>query len=329
MTDLTPYNTFRVSAKAKEFLVIRDQKDIPREPFLVLGEGANVLFTQDQEIVVKNEIRGRQVVDENDDFVTLRLGSGENWINLVDFAVENGWSGIENMAFIPGTVGAAVVGNIAAYGQSFEDIFVEAKSRDEKFSKSDCKFDYHDSVFKAKQGIFITAVTIRLSKKPTMDTAYHSRNESLLAVLTDRGLKPPYSPKQIARAVTEIRQSKLPDWRRIGTAGSFFKNPLVSAEKAKGLQKEISDLQTYPAEKLQYPDQATGDFVKVPAGRLLDELGWKGKRIGNVGTWKKHALTVVNYGGATGLEILDFTNKMQADIQRNFGINLEPEVNII
>lgn len=327
MTDLAPYNTFRVSAKAKDFLVVRQEKDIPQEPFLILGEGANVLFTKDiPGLVIKNELKGRKVVSQDDDSVTLEVASGESWIDLVNFAVENGWSGIENMAFIPGTVGAATVGNIAAYGESFEDVFVEAKSLKEKFSKADCNFGYRDSVFKNnRQDVFITSVTIKLSKKPAMDTAYYSRYESLKTQLGE----PPYTPKMVAAIVTRLRQSKLPDWHQLGTAGSFFKNPLVSAEKAHALQKEITELQTYPAEKLQYTDRVTGNFVKVPAGRLLDELGWKGKRIGNVGTWKNHALTVINYGGATGQEILDFTNQMSADIKSHFEIDLEPEVNIL
>lgn len=327
MVDLLPYNTFKVSVMAHDFSVVRAKKDIPRESFLILGEGANVLLTKDiAGLVVKNEIRGQKVIGEDDNSVTVELGSGESWIDLVNWSVENGWSGIENMAFIPGTVGAATVGNIAAYGESFEDVFVEAKSLKEKFSKADCEFGYRDSVFKNdRQDVFVTSVTIKLSKKPVMDTAYYSRYESLKTQLGE----PPYTPKMVAAAVTRLRQSKLPDWHRVGTAGSFFKNPLVSAEKAHALQKEISELQTYPAEKLQYGDGSAANFVKVPAGRLLDELGWRGKRIGRVGTWKNHALTVVNYGGATGQEILDFTNQMKSDINSHFDIDLEPEVKII
>ncbi len=169
---------------------------------------------------------------------------------------------------------------------------------------------------------------MKLSKNAKYDTSYHSRYESLAEVLVKKGVSP-YSPKQIAEAVTELRLAKLPDWRTIGTTGSFFKNPIVKKEKALELQKEIIELQLYPAEKLIYSDQPLGDLVKIPAGRLLDQLGWKGKRIGNVGTWPKHALTVVNYGGATGLEILDFTQQMHQDIQSHFDIDLEAEVNII
>ncbi len=326
--DLLPYNTFRVSVRAKKFLVLRDPKDLPTgEPVFALGQGANILFTKDiDSLVIKNELLGKKVISENNDSITIEVASGENWIEFVDWAIDNGWSGIENMAFIPGTAGSAAVGNIAAYGQNFEDICVSVATNDQIFSKKEMAFGYRESrLSKEKNKLFVTSVTIKLSKKPHYDTAYHSRYESLVSYLP----KPPYTPKQVAEAVTKIRLDKLPDWRKIGTAGSFFKNPLVSAEEARDLQKEIAELQTYPAERLQYTDGSAGDLVKLPAGRLLDELGWKGKRIGKVGTWEKHALTVVNYGGATGEEILDFTRQMQSDIKSHFEIDLEPEVNIL
>lgn len=336
--DLAPYNTFRVSAKAKNFLVLREVKDLAiKQPILVLGHGANILFVHDfPGLVIKNELLGRQVLDQDDETVTIEVASGENWIDLVNWTTEQGWSGLENMAFIPGTVGAAATGNIAAYGGNFEDVFdmasvIEFSSGSQsRFFKKDLQFGYRESVFsrELKNKFFLTSVTLKLSKSAKFDTSYHSRYESLQEVLTQKG-PPPYSPQEIAQAVTELRLAKLPDWREVGTAGSFFKNPIVKKEKALELQKEITELQMYPAEKLIYSDQPLGDLVKIPAGRLLDQLGWKGKRIGNVGTWPKHALTVVNYGGATGLEILDFTQKMHADIQSHFDIDLEAEVNII
>ncbi|MBI4100057.1 UDP-N-acetylmuramate dehydrogenase [Candidatus Microgenomates bacterium] len=339
--DLLPYNTFRVSAQAKEFLAIKslDQlTNLPKDlPFLLLGGGANILFVHDfPGLVIKNELSGKNVVGEDDESVQIKVASGENWLELVTWTVENGWSGIENMAFIPGTVGAAAAGNIAAYGGNFEDVFESATAIElttgqaQELSKKEMEFGYRESVFsrKLKNQFLVTAVTIKLSKQAHFDTSYHSRYESLATTLSKYG-PGPYSPKQIAEAVTELRLTKLPDWRQVGTAGSFFKNPIVAHEKAEELKKGISELQTYPAEKLIYSDQPTGDLIKIPAGRLLDELGWKGKRIGNVGTWEKHALTVVNYGGATGQEILDFTNQMKEDIKSHFDIELEAEVNII
>lgn len=324
--NLVGYNTFRIPAKAKDFLVLEDPKDLPKKPYFILGEGANILLTKDIErLVIKNELKGRKIVAEDDESVTIEVASGENWMDLVNWTVDMGWSGLENMAFIPGTVGAALVGNIAAYGGNFEDVLIQVKCVDRIFSKEECRLGYHDSAFKhGLRDIFITSVTIRLLKKFLSETSYHSRYESLTQKLT-----PPCTPRKIAEAVTKLRREKLPDWRKIGTAGSFFKNPVVKKEKALALQKEISELQIYPAEKLLYDDQISGDFVKIPAGRLLDELGWKGKRIGNVGTWPKHALTVVNHGGATGIEILEFAQKMKKDIRSHFGIELEEEVIII
>lgn len=336
--DLLPYNTFRVSVQAKNFLVLKDIKDLPKAQLLLfLGGGANILLTKDpDDLVIKNELLGRKVSREDDESVSIEVASGENWIELVNWTVENGWSGIENMAFIPGSVGAAIVGNIAAYGGNVEDVVEEVSAielssgQSRQFFKKDLEFDYRESVFtkNLKGKFFIKTVTIKLSKKPKFDTNYHSRYESLSSYLPNHH-DTPFSSREIAEAVTKIRLDKLPDWRKVGTAGSFFKNPIVKKEKALALQKEISQLQIYPAEKLIYSDQPLGDLVKIPAGRLLDELGWKGKKIGNVGTWPKHALTVVNFGGATGLQILDFSQKMQSDIKKHFDIELVPEVNII
>lgn len=340
-----PYNTFRVSVQTRDFLVLRDIKDLVNEPpMLVLGGGANTLFVHDfPGLVIKNELRGRRVLDQDDETVTIEVASGESWIDLVNWTTEQGWSGLENMALIPGTVGAAAAGNIAAYGGNFEDVFESAiaielsSSNQTLFSKKDLQFGYRESIFsrELKNKFFLTSAVLKLAKNAGYDTSYHSRYESLQEVLIQKG-PPPYSPQEIAQAVTKLRLAKLPDWREVGTAGSFFKNPLVTWQKFQDLAKEVSELQWYPAEKLLYavpnspnPPNNPNSLVKIPAGRLLEKLGWKGKRIGNVGTWPKHALTVVNYGGATGLEILDFTQQMHEDIQSHFDIDLEAEVNII
>ncbi len=335
MVNLFPYNTFRVAAKAERLLVLKKLQELPLEPAFILGEGANILLTKNLNgLVIINQLRGRKTTKDKKS-VYIEVASGESWRELVKWTTENGWSGIENMAFIPGTVGAALAGNIAAYGGNFEDIFVQAEGIDLKtgeaktYYKKTCQFSYRSSAFNHKlKNIFITKVTIKLTKRPRGDTTYYSRYESLKNFLDNYGDMPPYSPKQIARAVTQLRLDKLPDFRKIGTAGSFFKNPLVTWEKYQKLATEIRDLQYYPAEKLLYRAKPS-KLVKIPAGRLLDELGWRGKRIGNVGTWPKHALTVVNFGGATGQEILEFTQKMHADILKNFEIVLEPEVKII
>lgn len=328
--SLAPFNTFQVDVKAKKFLELTSVADIPNEKALILGRGANILFTKDYDgLIIKNNLLGKKQLSED----TFEIASGEDWIELVNWSVKNGWSGIENLAFIPGTVGAAAVGNIAAYGQNFEDVIVSVKTVDGFFEKKDCNFSYRDSIFGKNPQNFVTSITIKLSKQPEFDTNYHSRYESLKAVLPNHPAIP-YTPQEIATAVTTLRKTKLPDWTKIGTAGSFFKNPNVTSEKFVELSKQIMDLQSYPANKLSYSPNIphspnTLNLVKIPAGRLLEELGWKGKRIGNVGTFEKHALIVVNYGGATGVEILDFSRQMQADVKKNFDIDLEPEVNII
>lgn len=292
MTNLKPYNTFQVSIFARDFIELSDVSAIRNvSDFLVLGLGANILFTKDFDgLVIKNNLKGKKVLKENDREVLIEVASGENWIDFVNFAVNNGWSGLEKMAFIPGTVGGAVVGNIGAYGQTFEDIFVSAKSGKELFTKDQCKFGYRESAFKHElKNYFVESVILKLSKNP--------------------------DSKRIAEETTALRKLKLPDWTKIPTAGSFFKNPFVTPEKLADLVKEMPDLPNFSG--------------KIPAGFLLEQLGWKGKRIGNVATHEKHALIVINCGGASGQEILDFTLQMQSSVKKAYDINLEPEVNII
>lgn len=319
--DLLPYNTFKVKARTKYFAVAKtpsDLKNLPDEKILILGHGANVLFTKDFEgLIIKNEIKGRGILRSAQDDVLIEVAAGENWHELVMWTVEQGWSGMENLAFIPGTVGAAPVQNIGAYGQQLSDVIVQVNTLNKSFSKDECQFGYRDSIFKKEKNLFITSVVIKLSKNPRYNLDYHSRYESLV-------VKPPYTPKKVAEAVTDLRKIKQPDWTKIGTAGSFFKNPLVSQEKLQEIQQKIPKIQVYSA-----PASPGRDLAKIPAGWLLDELGWKGKKIGRVGTFNKSALVIINLGGATGQEILDFSQKMQEDIQKNYGLDLEPEVNIL
>ncbi len=292
--NLLPYNTFRVKCLAREFVEINTIEDSGQAPTrsgqarMILGGGANILFTKPtfDGLVIKNNLKGIKEIERG----VFEAASGENWVDFVSWTVNSEWSGVEKLAYIPGTVGGALVGNIGAYGQIFEDVFVSAKSGKEIFSKNQCKFGYRESAFKHElKNYFVESVTVKLSKN--------------------------IRAKKIAEETTALRKEKLPDWAKIGTAGSFFKNPFVSYEKLAELQKEFPDL----------PHFAN----KIPAGFLLEKLGWKGKRIGNVGTYEKHALIVVNYGGATGEEILDFSRQMQADIKKHYDIELEPEVNII
>lgn len=342
--DLTPYNTLRVPARAKYFLTIRrpaDLVDLPPSPWLVLGQGANILFTKNYPgTVIKNVTSGFKVLSQTTSDVLVEAASGQNWHDLVTWAVDQGWSGIENMALIPGTVGAALAGDIAAYGQNFQDVFVCANvvdlttHRTQTFDKPTCQLGYRDSFFKHHPGdYFIASVRLRLSKTGPTTTQYYDRHITLKSELA-RLATPPYTPKDIYRVVSRIRAAKLPNWKKVGTAGSFFKNPVVHRDKLRALQEQVPQLQFYPVDRLSYPrptDPAFShaDFVLVAAGRLLDFLGWKGKTMGRVSTSPNQALYVINLGGATGEEIYAYALAMQADVQRHFGITLDPEVVII
>jgi UDP-N-acetylmuramate dehydrogenase len=317
-------------------------KKFKGEQFYILGGGSNTFFTKDFDgVVYKMNIKGITQTKYTGKEVFLEIGAGENWNGLVQYAVNNGYAGIENMTLIPGSVGAAPVQNIAAYGQNLEDVFVSLTafnlqtSKIEKFSKSECKFAYRDSFFKHKgKGKYIIInVSIKLSKTDIIDTTYHSRYDSIIGEL-EQFAAPPYNIRDVSKAVQRIRERKFPDWEKVGTAGSFFLNPVITKAQLKNIQKAFPDVQYYPLDKLTYPtpDDPTfdhSDHVKVAAGWLLEEIGWKGKKIGNVGTSPNQALVVVNYGGATAKEILNFTKKMQEDFYKHYKIKLEPEVNII
>lgn len=332
--DLKPFNTFGVSVQASNFSILRYVSEVKKLSVesLILGDGANILFTKNPDRpVVKNELKGVKQIDE----VTFEVASGENWHGFVMKTVDLGLSGIENLALIPGTVGAAAAGNIAAYGQNFGERVVSVQGIPlgnlgglRSLSHDECDFTYRHSSIK---NFFITSVTIKLSKSPKFDINYYGSKpyESLKSELGE----PPYTSKMIAEAVIRFRTKKLPDWHMIGTAGSFFKNPFVSRRRFEEIKREIPELQPYPVDKMLYPNPndpvfEKSEMVKIPAGKLLEKLGWLDKRIGNVGTFEKHALIVVNFGGATGMEILEFSQKMQEDIKKNFGIDLEPEVKI-
>jgi len=247
---------------------------------------------------------------------------------------------VENMALIPGKVGAAAVGNIAAYGQNQEDVFVSPEAfnlkskKTEVFTKNDMEFSYRESILKKKSGEYLViSVTYKLSKTAHLELSYHaSRHASLLPTLREIA-KEPYTVRDVFNAVVKMRTEKLPDPKNIGTAGSFFKNPLISKNHYFSLKSLVSGLQAYPPEQLKYEVESTWlektDVVKVPAGRLLDELGWRDKKIGNVGTFHNHALTVVTYPGATGREVYEFAENMRADVKKHFEIDLEYEVVIV
>jgi len=340
--DLTSLNTLQVSVKAENLIEVNYQTDISNfdftSPHLLLGSGANILFTKDfPGTILKINLPGKKILSESASDVQIEIGAGESWHELVKWTVQSGWYGLENMALIPGTVGAAIVGNIAAYGQNVMDTFVSASGihlpskTPQTFTFSDCEFTYRSSIFKTKldQKFLITSVVFNLSKIPKLETSYTATHHASLLPTLQKIASPPYTNQNIFDAVVKLRTEKLPDWHTFPNAGSFFKNPVISQAHYHKIKAIIPDLQAYPPEKLiQSNVQATTDQVKVPAGHLLDQLGWKGKRIGNVGTHPNHALVIINYG-ATGKEIYEFSEQMRMDIKTNFDIDLEYEVKII
>ena len=330
--SLKELNTFGVEAIAKYFIEIisvqgfaelTQTSEFKNGQKLILGGGSNILFTKDfSGLVIKNNLLGKKVIEEDDSTVTVEIASGENWHGVVLWATEHGWSGVENLALIPGSVGATPVQNIGAYGVEIKETLqavsvVDMQTGEAKeFSADECKFGYRDSIFKneAKGKYFITGVVLRLSKKHTPQTDYGAIANQLLEMNVDDP-----NVQDVQDAVIAIRQSKLPDPKKIGNAGSFFKNPIVSEEEFQKLQSEYPDM----------PNYSQDNGIKIPAGWLIEQCGWKGKRIGNTGVHEKQALVLVNYGGATGQEIKELSEAIQVSVEEKFNIKLEAEVTMI
>ena len=352
--NLTKLNTFGIQARASFFVIVHDIQEIQELSItsifkenkkFFLGGGSNILFTKDFDgLVVKISILGKKIIEDNEQNILLEIGAGENWHDLVTYAVNKNWGGIENLAFIPGTVGAAPVQNIAAYGENFSDVFesLEAFNTEtgqiEKFDKEKCEFGYRDSVFKRKiKGQYIILkVNIRLSKNPQIETSYYQIgiNRDSIREELQKISSIPYTIRDVYQAVVNIRKRKLPDPAKIPTVGSFFLNSVVSKKKYEELKKEVTELQCYPPDQLHYKNLNSTDlqreeFVKVATGRLLQELGWLGKWEGNVGVHDKHALVIVTNGKATGVEVINFAEKIQKSYFDRYGIKLETEVNLI
>lgn len=291
---------------------------------LILGGGSNMLFLKDYAgLVIKNEIVGKKIINENSEFVWLEIGGGENWHQLVLFCVAQNWGGIENLSLIPGTVGAAPIQNIGAYGVELESVFHSLTAWNLKsgktkvFDKESCQFGYRQSIFKEEEkgNWMITNVVLKLSKKPQVRIDYGD----IQHVLQERKIDKP-NIEDVSKAVIQIRQSKLPDPAVLGNCGSFFKNPIVNLKVLENI------IHQYPTVKYFKIDE---EYVKIPAGWLIETAGWKGKRIANVGMHEKQALVLINYGNATGSELKNHALKVQADIKEKFNIDLEAEVNYI
>ncbi len=328
---LKPFNTFGVEVLARKAAIITSVRDLmtlfnqgyfEKEP-LILSKGSNVLLTDHvMKLVVLNQIWGKEIIDESEEIIHLRINAGEFWPSLVDYTVENGWGGLENMTDIPGKVGAAPIQNIGAYGAELSDVLVSVDAfnfktgKVETFSNEMCQFGYRTSIFKTKlKGkYFITSILIRLSKKPLLNISYGALQKAFEDVPFDK-----ITIADISRKVSEIRASKLPDPEKLNNAGSFFKNPVVSMSKFHDLKLEFENIPNYPQKDTTY---------KIPAGWLIEQCGWKGKRIGNVGVHEKQALVIVKYDTASGREILNLANKIMTDVKSKFGIELEMEVNV-
>ncbi len=349
--SLKAEHTFHLDVRASFFVEINSREELialladpiyKNNRSVIIGHGSNILFAKDFDgLIIKMSILGKQVASETDESVILNIAAGENWHDLVMYAAEHNWGGIENLALIPGTVGAAPVQNIGAYGQNFEDVFVSLEAIDletnelKTFSKEDCRFGYRTSFFKeaGQESYAIVSVQICLQKHPELELSYKSRYESLEGELATFA-KAPYSVKDVAQAIIAIRSRKLPNPDIAGNAGSFFKNPLVDKQKIIELQKTLPHLPFYPANAwsgdskniLDMPDDT---MYKIPAAWLLEDMGWKGKRDGNCGTWPTQPLSIVNYGDATSRELVLFAESVQKAVQERYGVALLTEVEII
>ena len=329
--NLRPFNTFGISVNAKRFARFSSLDELracldeqQNDPILFLGGGSNVLFTHDFDgLVLRNELKGIELIAEDDSHVWIRAGAGEVWHDFVLFCVNNNFGGVENLSLIPGSVGASPMQNIGAYGVEIKDVFESLEAMHlgtreiETFDKNACEFGYRESVFKrALKGQYvITSVTFKLTKNHTINSSYGA----IEAELAKKSISNP-TIVDISNAVIAIRSSKLPNPAEIGNAGSFFKNPVVEKAVLEKIQANHENVPNYPA---------TEGFVKLAAGWLIEQAGWKGKTFGSYGVHALQALVLVNYSDATGNEIFDLSSQIIADIEAKFGVTLEREVNIL
>lgn len=330
--SLKPFNTFGLDVKAENFTEVASLEEIQtflNEPLwreqelLILGGGSNVLFTKDVHgVVMLNRIGGIGIVREDEAAVWVKAGAGVVWHELVMWCIERGWGGIENLSLIPGSVGAGPMQNIGAYGVELKDVFyeLEAMKLDDltvhTFSNASCRFGYRESVFKRelRNKFFIISVTFKLSKSAQLNTSYGA----ISAELQRMGVQEP-GIRDVSNAVINIRRSKLPDPTLLGNAGSFFKNPEVDEQVFSALKATYPNVVGYPT---------SPGRVKLAAGWLIEQCGWKGRVVGHTGSHKDQALVLVNYGGATGKEIWQLALDIKSSVLEKFGVNIEPEVNV-
>lgn len=329
--NLSQNTTLRAPATAafcitlKDATLTKEEVDlIENNPTIILGEGSNTFFVKNfPGVVIKNEILGKEILRQDEQHVAIRIGAGENWDDLVAWTLEKGFYGLENLSLIPGTVGAAPVQNIGAYGKEIADYVVEVTGIDlatresKTYKKDQCQFNYRNSIFKSKlkNQFLITAVTLQLDRVFSPEVSY----ATLAKELERQNIVDPVAD-HVRQAVIAVRQSRLPDWKTTPNAGSFFKNPIIPIPQYTKLQK------TYP----DVPSYAVNDkSVKIPAAWLIDQAGLKGFSEGNVGTYEKQPLVIISNGNASGQEIVNFANHIRTVVSKKFGILLEPEVNSI
>lgn len=324
--SLRNHNTFGLDVFANRFLEYDSEEELLRllgegevvSPYLHIGGGSNLLFTKDYEgVILHSCIKGITLLDEDNDSVRLRVGAGVVWDELVCHCVEHGWQGIENLSLIPGEVGAAAVQNIGAYGMEVKDSIVSVETIDitgrrRTYSTEECCYSYRHSLFKKAEmkSVFITYVNFRLNKVPHFVLDYAALVKALASY-------PEITLHNIREAVIQVRQSKLPDPKALGNAGSFFMNPVIPRLQFEDLQRDYSDIPHY---------DVNPDLVKVPAGWLIEQCGWKGKSLGPAAVYDKQALVLINRGGATGADIVRLAQAVRKSVKDKFGIDIQPEV---
>ena len=328
--SLKDYNTFNINVKSDKFISINSEDQLidflsqhkEEENIFFLGGGSNVLFSKDYNgTIIHISIKGKKIIEEFDDKIIIEVSSGEDWHEFVEWSIENNYGGIENLSLIPGNVGAAPIQNIGAYGVELKDVFDSCRvlSMDSNeikiFNKDECNFNYRSSVFKSekKNKYVILSIRLKLTKEPH---SYNLSYESLRERFNDKDI----NLSNISREIIKIRESKLPDPKKIGNCGSFFKNPFIDSEKLDIL------IEKYP--KLPYHKGENG-LYKIPAAWLIEKMGFKKKSLGDAGVYINQPLVIVNNGNATGSDILNFANSIKKSVKENFNIDLEEEVNIL
>ena len=330
--SLKNYNTFGIEAKAKQFIAVHSVEELKtvllankNEKKFILGGGSNMLLTKDIDaLVIHIDLKGKKIIKEDDDFVWVESQAGETWHDFVLYTIENNFGGLENMSLIPGNVGTTPVQNIGAYGTEIKDTFVSCEAMNittqemKTFTNPECNFGYRESIFKndVKDLYIITSVVYKLTKRNhKINTSYGD----ITAELAKNNVTAP-TLRDVSNAVIAIRQSKLPDPKELGNSGSFFKNPILLKSDFEKIHQKFPEMKFYEVSETE---------VKVPAGWLIEQAGFKGKRFGDAGVHKNQALVLVNYGNATGQEILAVSREVQKTVFETFGIHIEAEVNVI